>query len=295
MSASSVSERNHESIIVSREKPAVRIGRQLLTHALLVICAASMLVPFLWMVLTSFKDMSQTFSIPPTLWPDPWVFSNFADSLNAMPFGRAYWNSTYVAVLTVLLQLITCSMAAYAFARIQFPFRSLVFGLFLMTMMIPGHVTIIPLYLIMRDLGWLDSHLSLIIPSGLFSAFGVFLLRQFMLTLPPELEEAAFLEGANRGQIFLQITLPLIKAPLAALAVFTFLGSWNSLFTPNIFLSSEKMFTVPLMLNFFKGMYVTDWTLLMAGATIAVIPVLFVFILGQKYIIEGIALTGLKA
>ncbi len=283
------------SIATANENPVLRIGSKLLTHALLIVLSATMLLPFLWMVLTAFKSQPQTFSIPPTLLPDPWIFTNFADSLSAMPFGRAYWNSFYVAVLTVILQLATCSMAAYAFARIEFPFKELIFGLFLATMMIPGHVTIIPLYLIMRDLGWLDTHLSLIIPSGLFSAFGVFLLRQFMKTMPIELEEAAFLEGADRGRIFLQITLPLLKAPLAALAVFTFLGSWNSLFTPNIFLSSEKMFTVPLMLNFFKGMYVTDWTLLMAGATIAVIPVLIVFLIGQKYIIEGIALTGIKA
>lgn len=295
MSSQSHSNDHSGRVAVANENPLLRIGSKILSHGLLLAVSASMLLPFLWMVLTAFKDQPQTFSVPPTFLPDPWIFTNFADSLNAMPFGRAYWNSTYVAVLTVVLQLATCSLAAYAFARLNFPFKDLIFGLFLATMMIPGHVTIIPLYLIMRDLGWLDTHLSLIIPSGLFSAFGVFLLRQFMKTLPLELEEAAFLEGADRGRIFLQITLPLIKAPMAALAVFTFLGSWNSLFTPNIFLSSEKLFTVPLMLNFFKGMYVTDWTLLMAGATIAVIPVLIVFLIGQKYIIEGIALTGIKA
>ncbi len=263
-------------------------------HLVLILGALTMIVPFLWMISTSLKDYSQVFNIPPNWIPKPVVWSNYPDSFNALPFGRAYWNSLYIATIVVTSQLLTCSMAGYAFARIRFPGRDIVFILFLATLMIPHQITIIPLYLIMRDLGWLDTHLSLIVPPALFSAFGVFLMRQFIKSLPEELEESAILDGANRWRVYWQIILPLIKAPLAALAIFSFLGQWNNFFNPNIFLSTPEKFTIPLLLNQFRGLYVTDWTLMMAAATIAVIPVLIIYLIGQRYIIEGVALTGLK-
>jgi multiple sugar transport system permease protein len=259
-----------------------------------MLVAATMIIPFLWMFSTGLKDYSQVFNIPPNWIPNPAVWSNFPDSWNALPFAKAYWNSFYIAAIVVFSQLLTCSMAGYAFARINFPARDTVFILFLATLMIPQQVTIIPTYLIMRDLGWLDTHLALIVPPALFSAFGVFLLRQFIKSLPEELEESAILDGANRWRIFWQIIVPLIKAPLAALAIFSFLGQWNNFFVPNIFLSTQEKFTVPLLLNQFRGLYVTDWTLMMAAASIAVIPVLIIYLIGQRYIIEGVALTGLK-
>ncbi|MDQ3695374.1 MAG: carbohydrate ABC transporter permease [Chloroflexota bacterium] len=279
--------------VAGKSWPRRHLGTALL-HLVLILGALTMLVPFLWMIGTSLKSFSQVFTIPPTWIPDPAVWSNYPDSFNALPFGRAYWNSFYIAAVVVTSQLLTCSMAGYAFARIKFPFREPVFILFLATLMIPQQVTIIPTYLIMRDLGWLDTHWSLIVPYGLFSAFGVFLLRQFIKGLPEELEEAAILDGASRWRIYWQIVLPLIKAPLAALAIFSFLAQWNNFFTPNIFLSTPDMFTIPLLLNQFRGLYVTDWTLMMAAAAIAVIPVLIVYLIGQRYIIEGVALTGLK-
>lgn len=271
-----------------------RIISSVLLHLILVLVALTMIVPFLWMASTSLKDFSQVFNIPPNWIPDPIVWSNYPDSLNALPFGRAYWNSFYIATVIVISQLLTCSMAGYAFARIIFPFRDTIFIAFLATLMIPQQVTIIPLYLIMRDLGWLNTHLALIVPNALFSAFGVFLLRQFIKTLPEELEESAILDGANRWRIYWQIIIPLIKAPLAALAIFSFLAQWNAFFIPNIFLSTPQKFTIPLLLNQFRGLYVTDWTLMMAAATIAVFPVLIIYLIGQRYIIEGVALTGLK-
>lgn len=265
-----------------------------LLHVVLIIVALSMIVPFVWMVSTSLKDFGQVFNIPPNWIPDPIVWENYPDSLQALPFGRAYWNSFYIAAIVVTSQLLTCSMAAYAFARIDFPFRDTIFIIFLATLMIPQQVTIIPTYLIMRDLGWLDTHLALIVPHALFSAFGVFLLRQFIKSLPEELEESAILDGANRWRVYWQIIVPLIKAPLAALAIFSFLGQWNAFFSPNIFLSTPEKFTIPLLLNQFRGLYVTDWTLMMAAATIAIVPVLVIYLFGQRYIIEGVALTGLK-
>ncbi len=265
-----------------------------LLHLVLILVAFTMIVPFYWMVGTSLKDYSQVFNIPPNWIPDPIVWSNYPDSFKALPFGRAYWNSFYIAAVVVTSQLLTCSMAGYAFARINFPFRETVFILFLATLMIPHQITIIPTYLIMRDLGWLDTHLSLIVPPALFSAFGVFLMRQFIKSLPEELEESAILDGANRWRIYWQIIVPLIKAPLAALGIFSFLAQWNNFFNPNIFLSTPEKFTIPLLLNQFRGLYVTDWTLMMAAAAIAVIPVLIIYLIGQRYIIEGVALTGLK-
>ncbi|ANA80939.1 binding-protein-dependent transport systems inner membrane component [Paenibacillus vortex V453] len=263
-------------------------------HIVLIIGACIMALPFVWMVLSSLKDLSQVFVVPPKWIPDPFIWSNYKDSLTALPFGRAYFNSFYINMIVVLSQLVTCSMAAYAFAKITFPFREPLFILFLATMMVPGQVTIIPLYLIMKNIGWLDTHLAIIVPSALLNAFGVFLLRQFFRGIPKEMEEAAIVDGANRWTIYARIMLPLIKPALSALGIFTFLGMWNNFFNPLIFLSSTDKFTVPMMLNLYRGMYSTDWTLMMAGASIALIPVLIVYIIGQKYIIEGVTLSGIK-
>ncbi|MFE9275233.1 carbohydrate ABC transporter permease [Paenibacillus glucanolyticus] len=263
-------------------------------HIVLIIGACIMALPFVWMVLSSLKDLSQVFVVPPKWIPDPFIWSNYKDSLTALPFGRAYFNSFYINMIVVLSQLVTCSMAAYAFAKITFLFREPLFILFLATMMVPGQVTIIPLYLIMKNIGWLDTHLAIVVPSALLNAFGVFLLRQFFRGIPKEMEEAAIVDGANRWTIYARIMLPLIKPALSALGIFTFLGMWNNFFNPLIFLSSTDKFTVPMMLNLYRGMYSTDWTLMMAGASIALIPVLIVYIIGQKYIIEGVTLSGIK-
>jgi multiple sugar transport system permease protein len=263
-------------------------------HVILTLGAIVMISPFAWMVLSALKDMSQIFVIPPKWIPEPFVWGNFQRSLEALPFATAYFNSFYINVIVVTSQLLTCSMAAYVFAKIHFPFRNVVFILFLSTMMIPQQVTIIPLYLMMKEIGWLDTHLALIVPAALFNAFGVFLLRQFIMGIPKELEEAAIVDGANRWYIYWRIILPLIKPALAALGIFTFLAMWNNFFSALIFLNTPDKFTVPLMLNLFRGMYITDWTLLMAGSAIAVIPVLIVYIVGQRYIIEGVTLTGIK-
>lgn len=265
-----------------------------LLHIILLLGACIMALPFIWMLLSSLKDLSQVFIVPPKWIPDPFVWSNFKTSLTALPFGKAYFNSFYINVIVVASQLFTCSMAAYAFAKIRFPFREPLFVLFLATMMVPGQVTIIPLYLMMKSIGWLDSHLSIIVPAALFNAFGVFLLRQFFRGIPKEMEEAAIVDGANRWTIYARIMLPLVKPALSALGIFTFLGMWNSFFYPLIFLNTPEKFTVPMMLNLYRGMYSTDWTLMMAGASIALIPVLIVYIIGQRYIIEGVTLSGIK-
>ncbi|TMD76406.1 MAG: carbohydrate ABC transporter permease [Chloroflexi bacterium] len=275
-------------------KPSETISTVLL-HLVLIIGAIFMVVPFLWMLLTSLMTTAQAFAVPPSFIPNPFMWSNYPQSFNALPFNLAYMNSAIVAVSVTVVQLITCAMAAYAFARIQFPGREIIFFVFLATMMIPFQLTIIPIFLTMKQIGLLDTLLSLILPPALFSAFGVFLLRQFILGLPLELEEAAIVDGANRWTIFWRVILPLLRAPLAALGIFTFIGMWNDFFRPLIMLNTPSNFTVPLMLSQFRGQYATEWTLVMAGSVIAVLPLLIVYILAQRHIIRGIAMTGLKA
>lgn len=263
-------------------------------HIIMIIGAVVMAFPFIWMFLSALKPLNQIFAVPPVWIPRPFVWSNFVDTLQAMPFGRAYFNSFYISIIVVSSQILTCSMAAYAFAKIKFPGRNFFFILFLSTMMVPMQVTLIPLYLIMDTIGWLNTHYSIIVPNALFNAFGVFLLRQFIMGIPKEMEEAAVIDGANPFQIYIKVILPLIKPALSAFGIFSFIGVWNNFIQPLVFLSSTHLFTVPLLLEYFKGQYVTDWSLMMAGATISVVPVLIVYMIAQRQIIEGIALTGVK-
>lgn len=268
--------------------------RKLLLYVVLSMGAFIMVLPFVWTLLSSLKDMKQTFAVPPTVFPDPVIWKNYPESLSALPFGRAYLNSIYIAVIVTAVQLITASMAGYAFAKLRFRGHNFVFLLFLATMMIPSQVTMIPLFIIMKNLGLLGSHMSLILPASLFNAFGVFLMRQFIASLPDELEEAAIIDGAKVPQIFGRIVLPLVKPSLAAFGIFVFLGQWNNFMYPLIFLNKTESFTVPLLLNFFKGTYATDYPLLMAGTVISILPVLIVYMFFQKQIIQGIAITGMK-
>ncbi|MEB6087452.1 carbohydrate ABC transporter permease [Enterococcus casseliflavus] len=271
----------------------ITVGKWCL-HGLLAIGSFLMVFPFLWTIGSSLKNMTQIFAIPPVWFPNPIVWQNYLDSLQAMPFGRAYWNSFYITIIVVVSQLFTGSMAAYAFAKLKFKGSEALFLLFLATMMIPKQVTMIPLYLIMDKLGWLNTHLPLIIPGALFNAFAVFLLRQFIRGIPIELEEAAVMDGASIPRIYWSVILPLIKPALAAMTIFIFMGTYNNFMDALIYLSTPERFTVPLLLNNFKGLYVTNWSYMMAGATISVIPIILVYLFAQRYIIEGITLTGIK-
>jgi multiple sugar transport system permease protein len=245
------------------------------------------------MVLTSFKGLQEIFAYPPTWWPKEPTTENYTDAFQAAPFGRFYLNSLFVAVTVTLGQLVTCSMAAYAFARMQFRGRDLLFYLFLGTMMVPAHVTMIPSFMILHWLGLIDSYGALILP-GLASAFGTFLLRQFFLTLPKELEEAAFIDGCGRFRVLWQIILPLARPALATLAVFTFMGVFNDFLWALIVVNSQELYTVQLGLAIFRDRYSTEWGPLMAGSVAATLPILVLFFVAQKHFIEGIALSGLK-
>lgn len=266
----------------------------LLLHVALIAGAFVFIFPFLWTISSSLKDLGQIFQVPPSWLPNPVIWSNYTNSLTELPFGQAYGNSFYISIVVVAVSLLTCSLAAYAFAKIRFPGSGFLFILFLSTMMIPKQVTMIPIYLIMKELNWIDTHLSIIVPAALFNAFGVFLLRQFIMGIPRDLEEAAVVDGANPFHIYIHVILPLIRSALAAFGIFAFKDIWNQFLEPLIFLNTPEKFTVPLLLNMFKGLYVMDWGMMMAGASIAVLPVLAVYLFAQKHIIEGIALTGIK-
>jgi multiple sugar transport system permease protein len=189
---------------------------------------------------------------------------------------------------------LTSAMAAYSFARIRFRGNNPLFMIFLATMMVPVQLTIIPLYIILGQLHWIDTHLAIIVPASLFNAFGVFLLRQYVRGIPVELEEAAAIDGASRTRIFFQIIIPLLRTPMVALGIFTFLAQWNSFFYPLIFLNSDNKFTIQLLVAQFKGLYSSDWGALMVAATLAAAPLLIIFIIAQRQIVEGIALSGSK-
>lgn len=267
---------------------------QTIAIVLISIGAISMLIPFIWMLSTSLKTESEVFTFPATWLPETFKWQNYKDALSIGNFGRIFFNSTFVALSTTILALIFNSMAAYAFAKYKFKGRNVIFVILLATMMIPGQVIMIPIYLLFRELHLLDSYAGLIIP-GMASAFGIFMMRQFMVSIPDELIDAARMDGAGEIRIFFQLILPLLKAPLAALAIFTFMGSWNDYFRPLILISKENMKTLPLFLSSLSsGLYVQSWPLVMAATMIITLPIIIVFFSAQKYFIEGMALSGIK-
>lgn len=270
-----------------------QITKQVVFHLLIYAAALATLAPFIWMVLTSFKSLSEILVYPPQWLPGRFEFDNYLNAFLAAPFGRFYLNSFSVALAVTIGQLITCSMAAFAFARLKFWGRDVLFFIFLGTMMIPGQVTMIPSFMILYWLGWVDSYKALIVP-GLASAFGTFLLRQFFMTIPRELEDAAYIDGCSRFGVLWRIILPLAKPALATLAIFTFMGVFNDFLWALIVVNSEEMRTVQLGLAIFRDRYTTEWDKLMAGSVTATLPILLTFFFAQKYFIKGITLSGLK-
>jgi multiple sugar transport system permease protein len=293
---STFSDTSRRAVKTAKAPSSSRPARhRLLLHAILVVGAVAMALPFAWMLFSSFKPLGEIFIQPPKLLPQDWNLEGYRTALGGADFVRGFWNSTYIAVTITVVSLLTSAMAAYAFARIDFRASRGLFMVFLATMMVPGQLTIIPLYIIMGWLGWVDTHAALIVPPALFNAFGVFLLRQYIKGIPLELEEAAQLDGAGRIRTFVTIILPLLRTPLTALGIFTFLGQWNNFFSPLIFLNSSDKFTLPLLVNQFKGQYTSDWPALMAATTLLAAPILILFAVAQRQIVEGIALSGSKS
>lgn len=268
--------------------------RHLVLHVLLAIGAFFMILPFLWMLSTSLKAPGDVFIFPPKWIPNPILWSNYAKSWTLKPMASAYLNSIKISTLTTAGTLFTSSLAAFAFAKLRFRGQYVLFMILLATLMIPVQVTLIPLFILFKWINWIDTHWPLIVPAILTNAYGVFLLRQFFMSLPGELGDASEIDGCNPFQIYWFIYLPLSVPALVTLGIFAFLYHWNEFLLPLIYLNSLQKFTIPLMLATFQGAYTTDWELLMAAATIALIPVIVVYIFGQRYFVQGIALSGLK-
>ncbi len=276
---------------------AVYIPRSLrlfLTYLLLGGWSLITLTPFLWMISSSLKDFGQIFKFPPDLVPDPIVWENYSRLVTGFPFFLWVYNSAVVAVSVTIGHVISCSLAAYAFARIRFRWRDRLFLLYLATMMVPFQVTMIPTYVLMKYLGLIDKLAALIIPGVLGGPFGTFLLRQFFMTIPEELEDAARIDGAGYFTLYARIIMPLSKAALATLAVFVFLSNWNDFLWPLVIINSSDRKTLPVGIAGMVGQFNSEWGLLMTGATLSVLPMLAIFILAQRYFVQGITLTGLK-
>ena len=269
-----------------------RLGT-VLTVATLVVVSAVVLLPFVWMVSASFRTQGDLTGNPTTLWPATITFDNYVNIWQRIPFGRQLLNTVAFAGTVTAVSVLLDAMAAYALARFQFPGRGVIFVLIIVTLMLPIQVTFVPVYNLLADLGWINSLHGLVIPR-VADAFGIFFLRQAFLSVPVELEDAARIDGASEWRIFFRVMLPLTGPALLTVALFNLLANWNDLLWPLMVTTDPSMQTLPAGLALFKGEHVSDYGLLMAGALLALLPMVAVFLFVQRRFIEGIATTGLK-
>ena len=280
--------------MTDRANPPRRLGN-LFTHVALIGLLMVFLGPFAWLVSTSLKTDRAMFRLPPQWIPDPVTLEHYTKAFTEFPALRYAANTMVIVVFGTIGTLISCSMAAYAFSRLRWPDRGVIFSLLLATMMIPAQVTMIPVYVMFSKIHWVDTFLPLIVPAFFGNAFFVFLLRQFFMTIPEELLEAARLDGASEWRVFWQVVLPLSKPALLTVMIFSVLRGWNDFLGPLIYLSSENNRTLALGLAHLHGVQSTEWGLLMAAAMVMLLPALALFFVAQRFFIEGIALTGTKA
>ncbi|MEQ8821137.1 MAG: carbohydrate ABC transporter permease [Sumerlaeia bacterium] len=266
-------------------------------YFVLTVIALAMVFPFLWMVSTSLKTFSSAFAYPPTLIPEAWNWSNYTDlfTKDYLPVLRFTLNSFKITGLAVLGMLLSCSMSAFAMARLNFPGRPVIFGATLVTLMVPYQLTIIPVFILFQWLGWKDTHYPLWLPTFFGGAFGVFFLRQFYISIPKDLYEAALVDGCNPFTILWRIYLPLSRPALATLGVFTFMASWNDLLNPLIYIDTLEKMPLTAGLSFLQGQFSSDWPKMMAAAMVSILPILVLYICAQKAFVSGIATTGLKS
>ena len=268
--------------------------RVVLRYSVMVLCAAALVGPFLWMVLASLKTDADIRTLPPSIVPNPITGENYQRVVDSFPFWRFARNSLLVSVVSTALQLVTASTAAYAFARIDFKGRGVVFGFYLATMMIPLQVIIVPLFIEMRNLHLVDTYAGLLLPT-IVSSFGTFLLRQAFLALPRELDEAAVIDGAGHFSVFFRILLPLTGSAMATFAVFAFMSTWNSFLWPLVITqASDRHVTLPVGLSRLNGRFTTDWNVIMAGSVMTVVPIVAFYLLTQRWVIRSVAFSGLK-
>lgn len=268
-------------------------GWRMLLYSILIGAAIVIVFPFVWMIFTSFKPETEIVRFPPALWPESVSFTSYLDIWHRIPFLKFFKNSVIFASGVTLISLLLDSMAAYAFARLKFRGRNVLFVLVLVALMIPVQVTMIPLFIMLNKFGWIDTYAGLIIPRAT-NAFGIFMLRQFFIGLPKELDESARIDGCSEFRLYWQIIMPLAKPAIASLALFHFMYNWNDLLWPLIITNSDALRTLPAGLALFMGQHVVEYGILTAGAAIALAPLVIAFLMAQKYFIQGIAFTGIK-
>lgn len=273
----------------SRKKLITKI----IAHTVLILGSIVMLVPFLWMLSSSFKSLGEVFVFPPTLFGERLVWENYTQISSRFDYFAYFMNSIKVSAWVVVCQVFTSATAGYVFAKMNFKGRDKIFTLYLATMMIPFHVTVITNFLQMSMYGLVNTLWSLMLPASV-SAFGTFLMRQFFITVPMELVEAAKIDGCNPLYTFLRIAFPMAKSTIATLCIFCFMNVWNDYFTPLIYINDARKYTLPLGLASMKGMYSTDWPVLMASSVIAVLPVLIAFLCAQDAFVKGVMMSGMK-
>jgi multiple sugar transport system permease protein len=278
---------------VARKPSRQATAGTVVTHIVLAVGGFIMLFPFLWQILMSLSTNAQVMSVPPTLWPGQLQFGNFAEVFEKLPFLDQLWTSVLITVLRTAGQLILCTLAGYGFARLHFRGRNLVFALVLSLLMVPPQIYLIPQYLIIQDLGLLDTALGVALP-GFFSAFGIFLMRQAFMGLPTELEEAARLDGANVFQTFFRVMLPLVGPSISALIIITVLWSWNDLLWPLVVTTRAEDMPLSVGLATLQGQFSTDYSVLMAASLLATLPVLILFLVLQRRVVQGLAFSGMK-
>ena len=271
-------------------------GHKFFAYLGVILVAILVILPFLWMVVSAFKSKRELFAYPPTFFPKVWKVENFieAASRGSISFWQMFLNTMKIAVPSTIFNIIFSSLAGYAFARLKFPFRDTIFMCFIAAMMVPFAITLIPRFLMFKDFGFYDTYVPLIVPVMFGTPFSIFLTRQFFMTLPKELEEAAIMDGCSHFRIWAQIFMPLCKPIIATLSVFQFQSSYNDFMGPVIYIASDAKFTVQMGLSSFRNSFTSRYDLIMAGSILALIPVMILFVCCQKYIVRGIAMSGMK-
>ncbi len=279
---------------ISGSKRKSELLNGVISHGVLIVLCSIFLVPLVWAILTSLKSMDQAFAIPAKLIPDPFLWSNYVRVFYMGPFAKFILNSVYLVIVNVVGHIVSVSMVSYGFARLRFPGRNVLFMMLLASLMIPYHVTLIPSFIIFNKLGWVNSFLPLTIPAFTGSAYQIFLMRQYMMSIPFELDEAARIDGCGTFQLFTRIMLPLCTPPLTVVTVLTVTNVWNDFFGPLIYLNDVKKYTLSLGLSLLQGMYDTDWPILMAATVMSTVPMLILYFCVQRQLIGGFASVGIK-
>jgi multiple sugar transport system permease protein len=270
------------------------VGLKMMVFVMLIIISVTTIMPFIWMVLTGFKTEVEALRIPMQFFPDNILWGNYAEIFERFNFLTYFWNTVRVAFFVTMPQIFLSALAAYAFARLEFPGKNIIFVSLMAALMVPMQLILVPRFLLMMQFGWIDTLTGVIVPS-IPSIFATFFFRQHIMTIPKELDESAYMDGCTHPRIFISIILPLCKSTAAAMAILSVTFAWNTLLWPLIVLNSMSNFTLPLGINIFRGQFGSAYNLMMAGATVSVLPILIVFITCQRYFLEGIASTGIKA